>query len=282
MTDATEQLTNQDLAWNDIGVAQLTFDAGENVVPPNDVHIFGIHTGAPLKLYQERDGKTVERTFVAGDLVFIPAGMENYCTHRDRASGLYISLKPQVVNTIADDIGMNGDTLSLGTNYGEPDPIVQQIGQALLYEQQTTGAGGNLYVQSLTQQITVHLLRRYATTTKSNTDETMADDDARQRIKPALDYIHAHLNQSLSVDDIAAVAHLTTYHFTRVFKQATGFTPHQYVIEQRVAQAVNLLQANQLSIAQVAVEVGFNDQSHLSRHIKRNTGFTPRQIQQSL
>jgi len=78
------------------------------------------------------------------------------------------------------------------------------------------------------------------------------------------------------------VAHLSTYHLTRVFKKSTGVSPHQYVVQVRVNSARSLLTAGagNRSLAEIAAAVGFADQSHLTRHFKRVLGVTPKQLRQ--
>jgi AraC family transcriptional regulator len=75
---------------------------------------------------------------------------------------------------------------------------------------------------------------------------------------------------------MAAVTGRSIYHFARQFRAATGLAPHQYVIMRRVERAKELLQtAADLSLAQVAADVGFSDQSQFSHHFKRLVGVTP-------
>ncbi|NJS10840.1 MAG: helix-turn-helix transcriptional regulator, partial [Microcoleus sp. CSU_2_2] len=69
---------------------------------------------------------------------------------------------------------------------------------------------------------------------------------------------------------------ISSYHFCRLFKQSTGFSPHQYVIQQRVERAKQLLRQGQMSIGEIAIACGFSHQSHFNRHFKRLTGVTPK------
>jgi AraC family transcriptional regulator len=81
---------------------------------------------------------------------------------------------------------------------------------------------------------------------------------------------------------MAAVAHLSPYHFARQFKAATGLPPHQYVLARRIERAQQLLRdGDDLSLSEVAAGAGFSDQSHFSRHFKRVVGTTPRQFRRS-
>jgi AraC family transcriptional regulator len=83
----------------------------------------------------------------------------------------------------------------------------------------------------------------------------------------------------LKLEQMAAVVHLSPYHFARQFKASTGLPPHQYLTTRRVERAQKLLRANgKLGLAEVALRVGFSDQSQFSLHFKRIVGVTPRQF----
>jgi AraC family transcriptional regulator len=99
-------------------------------------------------------------------------------------------------------------------------------------------------------------------------------------LNQVVDYIIGNLAHSLTLDQMAAIAHLSPYHFARQFKATTGWPPHQYVIARRVERAQQLLRGNRdVTLAEVAQAVGFADQSHFSLQFKRIVGATPRQCQ---
>jgi AraC family transcriptional regulator len=101
------------------------------------------------------------------------------------------------------------------------------------------------------------------------------------QLKRVTDYINDHLAQELSLEELAAIAQLSPYHFCRSFKRSIGFTPHQYVIRQRVERAKLLLKDGKMGIVEVAIACGFTHQSHLNRHFKRLTGVTPKKFSKS-
>jgi AraC family transcriptional regulator len=139
------------------------------------------------------------------------------------------------------------------------------------------GAGGPLAAESLANVLAIHLLRHVLAPRQP---ERGSDGPLpRGRLRAVVEYIEEHLDASPSLQQLAAVARLSPYHFARQFKTATGLPPHQYVIARRVQRAQLLLQAEtDLSLAEVAASAGFSDQSQFTRHFKRLVGVTPGQF----
>ena len=101
----------------------------------------------------------------------------------------------------------------------------------------------------------------------------------RGRLRAVVEYIEEHLDASPTLEQMAAVARLSVYHFARQFKRATGLPPHQIVIRRRVERAKQLLQTGGgFSLAEVAAQNGFSDQSQFTHHFKRLVGVTPGQF----
>jgi AraC-like DNA-binding protein len=95
------------------------------------------------------------------------------------------------------------------------------------------------------------------------------------RLLVVVEYIEEHLEAGLTLEQLAAVARLSAYHFVWQFKAATGLPPHQYVILRRGERAKQLLQAAaDLSLAEVALHAGFSNQSVFCLHFKRLVGVT--------
>jgi AraC family transcriptional regulator len=100
----------------------------------------------------------------------------------------------------------------------------------------------------------------------------------RDKLVRAVEYIRDQLNTDLTVSEIAQVVYMSPYHFTRLFKASTGQTPHQYVVDARVKKAKELLTTGKFTISEVAHQVGFVDQSHLTLHFKRVFGLPPKRL----
>jgi AraC family transcriptional regulator len=98
----------------------------------------------------------------------------------------------------------------------------------------------------------------------------------RYKLRRAVDFINANLDRVIHLKDMARVADVSRFHFHRQFKQTTGLTPHQFIIQRRIEQAKVLLAKSSLPIIDVAVRVGFVDQSHFTTTFRKLTSMTPR------
>ncbi len=102
------------------------------------------------------------------------------------------------------------------------------------------------------------------------------------RIKRAIELISDNLSRKLSLDELAAAACLSSYHFCREFRRETGRTPHQFVAERRVQKAQQLLEDTGLQLSVIADMCGFSSQSHMTSAFVRITGVTPGKYRKSV
>ncbi len=96
------------------------------------------------------------------------------------------------------------------------------------------------------------------------------------------DYVRAHLPESISVEKLAELADLSFFHFGRVFKQATGMTPLQFVTRERMLQAQELIRETPRSLIEIALEVGYTSPSHFAQVFRRMVGMAPTQFRNAL
>nr|WP_283815914.1 AraC family transcriptional regulator [Bradyrhizobium sp. AUGA SZCCT0222] len=95
------------------------------------------------------------------------------------------------------------------------------------------------------------------------------------RLKRVQDYVEAHSDKALTLADLAAVAGLSRMYFAGQFRAATGLRPHDYLLHQRIERAKSILLGTDMGLAEVALTVGFQAQSHFSTVFKRLTGQSP-------
>jgi len=95
------------------------------------------------------------------------------------------------------------------------------------------------------------------------------------QLRRATEYITEHLSEAVGLKDLAALTGLSQSHFGRAFKASTGFSPHRWQLNARIAMAQQLLLSRSLPHAQIALVTGFAEQSHFSRVFRRIVGISP-------
>lgn len=96
-----------------------------------------------------------------------------------------------------------------------------------------------------------------------------------RRMQRAAQHVRLHLSENIRLEDMAAAAGLSAFHFSRMFKKTTGLTPHRYLMNARLEKAKALLRECERSLTEIAAECGFWDQSHMSKVFRRLAGISP-------
>jgi len=162
----------------------------------------------------------------------------------------------------------------LAEDFSGSDPLIQHIGYALLKESQAENPSGSLYADSLTQSLTLHLLKNYSTA--SYVTENLNGGLPAYKLNKVTDFINDKLDQDLSLAELATVAGLSRFHFSRAFRRSTGMTPLQYLMRQRIERAKELLKNRDLPLVEVGLLTGFKNQSHFTTFFRKFTNLTPR------
>jgi AraC family transcriptional regulator len=249
------------------------------------------------RLVRECQGERREYELNPGCVAVLPALTPISWSWATRISFSLMRLDADFVDRIADSVfgeDARGYRLILAERHW--DASLTNIAGVLAREVLSGEPGSRLYAESLAGVLAVHLLRHYAeradggalvASSAPRETDVVAPSEIRGRnavqpraVADAVAFIHDNCTREISLGDIAAAARLSPFHLARVFKQALGVSPHQYLIQLRVNSARWLLSAGsgERSLAELASAVGFADQSHLTRHFKRVLGVTPGQF----
>ncbi len=243
-----------------------------------DGHLIVVHqTPQPVRTQETINGKFVEGVSYPGDINVLSAGVTSSCVWDKPLTFTQIRIAPNFAQSLAGQIGVNPDAVELANQYRLKDAALLNVARMMLSEVEQGGLNGSLYSDSLSTVLLTHLLRNHIARPVEVQPGTR--HQARREISHAIDYVLANLHENISLDDLSRVANLSPFHLARVFKQHTGLSPHQFVIQQRIESAKQRLRQPNATIGDVASAVGFADQAHFSRHFKALVGVTPKAFQ---
>ncbi|MGA9577242.1 MAG: AraC family transcriptional regulator [Terrimicrobiaceae bacterium] len=144
----------------------------------------------------------------------------------------------------------------------------------------SAGTGGNAKrVAAFGQLLAIYIAEKYANVASQRPDYRGGLPIAR--LRKIEDYVRANLAESISIEKLAELAELSPFHFSRVFKQATGMTPLQFVTRERMLQAQRLIRETSRSLIEIALEVGYTSPSHFAPVFRRIVGVTPTEFRNS-
>lgn len=260
--------------WNGITVEYTRSD----VVGEYDVsfpkHIVGVALAPQDRVAWRMDaGSTSQTTPLLPGSVFLYSKSDFLWLYRSHPSEcLHMTLDPALLRQVAADCALS-NTVEIDCRVMFADPTILHLAQLFKAEILNAGLAGQIYTESLANVLAVHLLRNYSGVASKPLLPDAIDDFELAQVK---DFIAAHLAEDLTISQMAAVAHLSQFHFARAFKAATGQPPHRYVRQQRIERAKMLLSVTRLSVSEVAERVGFSNQSHFAAQFRKETGVTPK------
>jgi AraC family transcriptional regulator len=267
------------LGWVGLEAARYRAPPASDLNPPALTHHrLVLFVRPPEELELRYEGVKRHRPPPAGAIILMPAGTPGRVRWSGSFDWLYIHLEPGLVAQVAAEaFNLDPARLTVPPLDGLDLPHLRAAMWAVDAELTAGGAGQRLAAESLAKLLAVQLLRHVLASRQParRRDGTLS----RAKLHAVVEYIEEHLDACPSLDQMAAIARLNSYHFARQFKAATGMPPHQYVIQRRIDRAKHLLQTGtDLSLAEVGARAGFSDQSQFSRHFKRLVGVTPRQF----
>jgi len=217
-------LSRQTVERSDVRVHRVRVQPGRMLEHTNDFHELNMTLGGTLVTEKlSNSGKRLRTRCHGGNLCIAPAGQPISAEWNGPLDNMGFSLDPEFVARTAAE-----NHFSTGFEFVEfvekKDPLIENIGLALLAETGSDSSSGRIFADSLIQTLTLHLLTNYTTAALVPTPNGGLSGYNLRRVK---EFIDANLDGDLSLADIAAVAELSQYHFARAFRRSTGFTPQQ-------------------------------------------------------
>jgi AraC family transcriptional regulator len=261
---------------NGFGVWLISDAPGLVEMPALPNAIVSVHVGPSTRMSCHHGAERQNGVAIHGDVEIIPWGMPGSWELKQRDTALVMSLSSELLRRASQESEVDFCRVELRSRFHIRDVQVEHMAWALKTEMENGYPSGRLYRDSMAMAMALHLLRHHSSLACGL--NSSAGKMPSQKLKEVLLFIDEHLDQDLSLVEIARVAGISVSHCNVVFRAAVGQSIHQYVIRRKVERAAWLLQKSQLPIGQVALEAGFAHQSHLAVHMRRLMGTTPKKL----
>ncbi|MEO8550504.1 MAG: AraC family transcriptional regulator [Kofleriaceae bacterium] len=240
--------------------------------PVDHRHVLCLHLGAPAPVaYRIARGER-QGVRLHGQFCVVPAGSSTRWTMSRPVHSLLLRLQPALLRETANEMGL-GERTELAPAIHIRDPQIERMGWMMQTEEHDAFPNGRLFADSLAAALAARLLAL-----QSHPSSRQARALPATRLRRVLEYIEAHLDEDLSLAELAAVAGFSASHFKPLFKQAVGVPVHRFVIERRVERARQGLVDGKQGLVEIALEAGFSHPSHMARCMRRVLGVTPSQL----
>ncbi len=268
-------LSRQIAEWpGSLRVHRAHVHAGKMLEHVNDFHEVSVVLNGALKTRKFcSSGRQIVTANNGPNVCVTPAGQSVSAEWKGKLDHLGLFLNADFVSRTALDNGFSSN-VEFVEIHTKQDPLIQNLGLALLETADHTDQLGSLFADSLIQTLTLHLLSNYTATTPAPT--LSSGGLAGYRLNRVVEFIDANLENDISLAELAAVAALSPFHFSRAFRKSTGKTPQQYVMHQRLERAKLLLARPELPIVEVSLRSGFKNQSHFTSWFRKYTSLTPK------
>jgi AraC family transcriptional regulator len=222
-------------------------------------------------------GERQETRSGAGKIWLSPAGvrMEEIRITAPHEEVLHLYLPAQPFSAMANDDMFRIQTHSLRYLADIQDEMIRQIGLAILSEMASESAAGRMLVETSALALAARLAHSYAEAASVKPRRFRLCPLDATRLRRVLDYIAQHLDENITVAQLAGVACLSSAHFARTFTAAMSVAPHRYVSQKRLERAMVLLAAGKRSLSDIALSCQFSSQATFNRAFRRATGMTP-------
>jgi AraC-like DNA-binding protein len=264
-------------SWGSISAGIVSRAAG-TVAWRSDCHRIVYSLTDVQGFIRNDDGPPLNWPLTRDNFAFRPSGVTLESTVEAPVRNIQILQSPDIYEHLVSDM-VRGGAIGLEPRSGLHDPLVSQIALTIANEMEG-GFLDRILADALNTALAVQITRHFID--PSAITLTPSNGLSRERLKRVQDYVEAHLDDRLTLTEIAGVACLSPYHFSRSFKQAVGVGPQRYVLQRRFERAKTLIRRTDQPLALIAQEAGFTDQSHLTSIFRREIGVTPGQFRAAL
>jgi len=250
--------------------------AGEYLKEPNDRHVIVQMRDSPWAERRSANGSWVQFLLERGSLAIVPSGPVPEVRLLTPSNMIVCALEKNFTGEVAMEIDRQPAN---DTDFHIRDTPIEGLVDLMINESEASRPCP-LYSETLAHALAMRFLL-YGSSSEHKADSSVEPLPPRilRRIR---DRIEAQLDTELSLTSLAKQSGYSRAHFLRMFRAATGLTPHQYVLERRLSTAQQLLRQSKMLLADIALKCGFSSQTHMNDVFRRRLGVTPLQYRRNI
>ncbi len=252
--------------WKGLKVWHQVGGLGDIYVPSARSHCVMLRRGAPTELLQRQGASTRRVRVQQGDVIIVPAEMPSFWRASASRDYIHVDLDPSWLRKAADR------DVRVASCFGRSDPVLAAFAQVLLASLDGDTSLLPAFADTVAMGIALHLVENYA---ESDTAVRNVPALSRREMRVIIEAVEAEIEADWSVAGLAALLHLSPFHFSRAFKRSFGTTPHAYVTAQRMERAASLVKGTNERFSDIASETGYRSAAHFSQSFRRYWGVTP-------
>jgi AraC family transcriptional regulator len=254
------------------GIAHWKHEPLHDVVEPMNHHVIMAYNGTMQRM-ERRSGRSVATgTFRRGVVIIIPEGSSSRWDIPKPVDVVQLYLPHTTLKRVADE-AETATPIDLLERTAHPDPITSRLLLSTADVLEGNAALDTLFRHQLTDLLATRLLAAH-TGSPTTFQPTMGGLSPKVLLR-AIERLRSDSDADVSLDALASDAGLSRFHFCRAFKESTGFSPHAWLRQHRLKQAMNMLRDTDASIAMVAAELGYASQTAFAAAFRRLTGEAP-------
>ena len=242
--------------------------------PKLNRHCLALHLGGAKQVTRRGDGRAMAADAPLASVTLIPAGTSYRWDTTGPIAYAHLYIDPAIVDhAVQEHFDRDPRAVRLVDCVATDSPLIRALLLAMLAEIEAPGPVLRLKLDTMLQALLVQLVCDHSTL--NTTTPTAQHSLAPSRLRRVLDFIEAHLADEIELDDLAAVAGISRFHFARAFRDATGFPPYRFLVHRRIDAAKTLLLSGDLTLEQISAECGFKSSAQFSVMFKQVFGTTP-------
>lgn len=269
-------VTSDGLGWRSAYVSRQRIAPHQRSFAPCAHPLIAFALKGPVPVWRKVHGVSARKVVLPGSFGIIP-GNAAFEAKLDVASeSLHVYVRQDLIDEMAAELREGEpEAREILPRFGAFDPVLEQLAMGLYEAAREPPPSSALYADHLARAIAARLVQ-YHSNAASKSVRPVAEGGLSPRdLKTVREFVEAKLTTQLSLEDLARETNLSPGHFSRLFKQSLGLSPHQYVLRSRIERAQRLLAETAKPVSVIAYECGFADQMHLTKVFRRLTGSTP-------